>query len=48
MQQKINEEENILLELQKLEKQKKQQERLQKEFDFSILYTSRWYCTFLC
>lgn len=36
MQQKINDEENILLELQKLEKQKKQAEKLQQEYDFSI------------
>ena len=36
MQQKINNEEEILLELQKLEKQKKQAEKLQKEYEISI------------
>ncbi len=36
MQQKINDEENILLELRKLEKEKKKAEKLQKEYDFSI------------
>lgn len=36
MQQKINNEEEILLELQKLEKQKKQAEKMQKEYNFLI------------
>lgn len=36
MQQKINDEENILFELAQLEKQKKQAEKLQKEYNFSI------------
>lgn len=36
MQQKINEEGNILLELKQLEKQQKQAEKLQKEYNFPI------------
>lgn len=36
MQQKINDEENILLELRQLEKEKKKAEKLQEEYDFSI------------
>ena len=36
MQQKINEKENILLELKQLEKQQKQTEELQKEYNFPI------------
>lgn len=36
MQQKINDEENVLFELAQLEKQKKQAEKLQKEYEISI------------
>lgn len=36
MQQKINNDKEIQLELQKLQEQKKQAEKLQKEYDFSI------------